>query len=158
MTDISGFRNLKMEFKHIENSQTQWNPNGVEGCDKETFLRNNPNADESIFKALDMNDDGYITKFEYYTTRNMDKNKDGNITDEERNKSCMERMKFSARRGIDKWFSIDRNRDGFQSNVEMKGWDIRNINGKNLEGVLSNDELAKKYDMKEEIIEDMQGS
>ena len=57
-------------------------------------------------------------------------------------------MKFSARRGIDKWFSLDKNRDGFQSNVEMKGWEIHCTNGKNLEGALSNGELAKKYNIK----------
>ena len=149
MTDINGFRDLKMEFKHIENSQTQWNPNGVEGCDKETFLRNNPNADKSIFKALDMNDDGYITEQEYnIAIYYLDENQDGKITDEERNKVCMEAMKFSARRGIDKWFSLDKNRDGFQSNVEMKGWDIHCTNGKTLEGALSNGELAKKYNIK----------
>lgn len=64
--------------------------------------------------------------------------------------------KFSAMCGIDKRFSIDRNRDGFQSNVEMNGWDIRCTSGKNLEGALSNDELAKKFNMKEESLEDMQ--
>lgn len=153
MTDI---RNLKMEYKHIENSQTAWNPNGVEGCDEETFLRNNRKADKSIFNALDINKDGYITEHEYNLTCAMDENKDGTVTDEERNNTCMEQMKYFARRGIDKWFKIDKDRDGKGSNVEWKSWDTYNQNGKTLEGPMSNEELAKKYNMKEEIVNDIQ--
>ncbi len=156
MTDITGFKNLKMEFKHIENSQTAWYPEGVNGCDKETFLRNNPHANESIFNALDFNGDGWITEQEYAMTKNMDVDGDGTVTDQERNNACMEGMKYFARRDINKWFSIDRNRDGLKSNVEQKGWSVRCNNGKNLDGALSNDELAKKYNMKEEIIGDIQ--
>lgn len=156
MTDVTGFRNLKMEYKHIENSQTAWNPDGINGCDEETFLRNNPKADKSIFNALDINKDGYIAEHEYNLTCNLDENQDGTVTDAERNKACMEQMKFLAKRGIDKWFKIDRNRDGKSSNVEMESWLTYNKNGKTLEGVMSNEALSKKYNMKEEIIGDIQ--
>ena len=38
--------NLKMDFKYIENSETAWNPNGVCGCDEESFIRSNPQAEK----------------------------------------------------------------------------------------------------------------
>lgn len=108
--------NLKMEFKHIENSQTFWNPDGINGCDEETFVKNNPNADKSVFAALDMNDDGYISEREYTCSVGM-AGEDGILTNSERNEACMEEMLFFARRGIDK------NRDGFGSNLEWASWD-----------------------------------
>lgn len=49
MTDLN-LNNLKMDFKYIENSETVWNPNGVKGCDEESFIRSNPQAGKSIFK------------------------------------------------------------------------------------------------------------
>ena len=61
-----------------------------------------------------------------------------------------------ANYGIDKWFKIDKNRDGFASNIEMESWNTFNMNGKTLEGVMSNEELSKKYNMNEKILEDMQ--
>lgn len=156
MTDLTGFHNLKMEYKLIENSQTAWNPNGVEGCDEETFLRNNKSADKSIFNALDINKDGYITESEYNLTCGLDENQDGTVTDAERNKACMKEMKFFARRDIDKWFKIDKNRDGKRSNIEIERWGAYNKNSKTLEGAMSNEALAKKYNMKEENIGDIQ--
>lgn len=157
MPDINNIHNLNLEYKHIENSQTAWNPNGVEGCDEETFLRNNKGIDKSIFNILDINNDGYITEQEYNLASGMDKNKDGVVTEKERNQACMNQMIMFAKRGIDKWFKIDKNRDGLGSNVEWKSWDTYNNNGKTLEGVMSNDELAKKYNLKEEIINNIQG-
>lgn len=143
-------RNLKMEFKHIENSQTPWNPDGINGCDKESFIKNNPNADKSVFAKLDMDDDGYISEREYKVSVGM-AGDDGILTDKERNDKCMEEMLFFARRGIDKWFKIDKDRDGFGSNIEWAAWDTYNCNNKTLEGPMSNSELAKKYNMKEVI-------
>lgn len=137
-------RNLKMEFKHIENSQTVWDPDGIKGCNEESFVKNNPLADKSIFKALDTNNDGYISEWEYNLAVGM-AGEDGILTDKERNDSCMEQMKFFAKRGIDKWFKIDKNRDGFANNIEMGAWNTYNKNGKTLEGSMSNDELAHKY-------------
>ena len=157
MTDINNIHNLKMEYKHIENSETCWIPNGVQGCDKETFIRNNPGINKSIFNVLDINKDGYITEQEYRWSRAMDENLDGVISDKERILPCMKQLKFDAKRDIDKWFSVDKNRDGFESTIEAQGWNIRNKNGKTLEGAMSNDEIAKKYNLKEEIICDMQG-
>ena len=157
MPDINNIHNLKLEYKYIEDSQTAWNPNGVEGCNEENFLRNNKGVDKSIFNALDINKDGYITESEYKLTCYMDKNQDGVVTEKERSQACMNQMKIFARRGIDKWFKVDKNRDGFGSNVEWKSWETYNNNGKTLEGAMSNDELAKKYNLKEEIINDIQG-
>lgn len=147
MSDLD-LRNLRMEFKHIENSQTDWNPDGIKGCDKESFVKNNPLADKSIFKALDTNNDGYVSEQEYNMALGM-AGEDGILTDKERNDSCMEQMKFFARRGIDKWFKIDKNRDGFASNVEFTSWNTYNQNGKTLEGSMSNAQISQKYNMKE---------
>lgn len=154
MTDLN-LNNLKMDFKYIENSETAWNPNGVNGCDEESFIRNNPNAGKSIFKELDFNKDGYISEQEFACAKNM-AGDDGILTDKERNDSCMEEMKFFARRGIDKWFKIDKDRDGFATNVEMESWSTYCENGKTLEGAMSNKQLANKYNMQEKIISDMQ--
>ncbi len=154
MADLD-LRNLKMEFKYIKNSETAWNPDGIKGDDKETFIKNNPGAGESVFTALDMNEDGYISEREYKHSVAM-AGEDGILTDKERNDSCMEQMLFFARRGIDKWFKIDKNRDGFGSNVEWHSWNIYNKNGKTLEGPMSNSELAAKYNMKEVIESDIQ--
>lgn len=156
MPDLTNIHNLKMEYKHIENSQTDWYPNGIVGCDEETFLRNNKGANKSIFASLDINQDGYITEQEYQRSCAMDVNNDGTVSKEERDNACMEQMKFFARREIDKWFKVDKNRDGFSSNVEWQSWLIYTKNGKTLEGAMSNEELSKKYNMNEKIIKDMQ--
>ena len=157
MTDSPNIHNLKMEYKHIENSKTTFNPKGVEGCDEQTFLRNNKGANKSIFNSLDINKDGYITEQEYSLSCALDLDNNGTVSKEERDNACMEQMKFFARREIDKWFKVDKNRDGFGSNVEWQSWSTYNKNGKTLEGSMSNEALSKKYNMKEEILEDMQG-
>lgn len=149
MTDLN-LNNLKMEFKHIENSENAWNPDGIEGCDEESFVRNNP-AEKSIFKELDFNNDGYISEQEFMCAKGM-AGEDGILADKERNDSCMEQMKYFARRDIDKWFKIDKNRDGLVSNVEEKSWDIYNNNGKTLEGSMSNEQLANKYNIQEKTV------
>lgn len=92
MADLN-LNNLKMDFKYIENSETAWNPNGVCGCDEESFIRSNPQAGKSIFKELDFNKDGYISEQEFACAKNM-AGDDGILTDKERNDSCMEEMKF----------------------------------------------------------------
>ena len=153
MSDID-LRNLKMEFKYIKNSETDFNPEGVSGCDKENFVKNNPNA-KSIFKELDFNKDGFISEQEYNMAINI-AGKDGILTDKEKNNYCMKQMKFFARRGIDKWFKVDRNRDGLASNVEWRGWETCNTNGKYLEGAMSNNELAQKYNIQEVNESDIQ--
>ena len=147
MADLN-LNNLKMDFKYIENSETAWNPNGVCGCDEESFIRSNPQAGKSIFKELDFNKDGYISEQEFACAKNM-AGDDGILTDKERNDSCMEEMKFFARRGIDKWFKIDKDRDGFATNVEMESWSTYCENGKTLEGAMSNKQLANKYNMQD---------
>lgn len=143
-----------MEFRPIENSNTDWNPNGIEGCDEETFVKNNPNAGKSIFAALDTNEDGYISKKEYDYAVSM-AGDDGILTDKERNNACMDEMLYFARREIDKWFKIDKNRDGFGDNIERGAWNTYNQNGKTLEGPMSGSELAYKYS-NETFTEDLQ--
>ena len=143
-----------MFFTKIENSEDAWNPEGVNGCTQESFVKNNPLAGKSIFNELDFNKDGYISESEWYTAQGI-AGEDGIMTNQEKNNSCINHMKYFARRGIDKWFKVDKNRDGYSSNVEEKAWGIFNSNGKTLNGPLSNEELAKEYGMQEKIEEDM---
>ena len=154
MADLTGFQNLKMEYKLIEDSKARFYPSGEQGCDEATFLRNNPNSSKSIFEALDLNKDGYVTEREYGYTLGMDKDGDGIVTDKERNDACMEQLLYFARRNVDKYFKVDRNRDGSISNVEDEAWRRMNKEDNTLDGGLSNRELAEKYNMKEELLKD----
>ena len=136
--------------------------NGCEGDEnfelsKEDFLKNICN-DESIFNQLDTNKDGKISIMESNLPQNMDIDKDGIVTDKERKKAAMEEAEFYAKRDVDKWFATDVNRDMIKSNVELKLLD--NLKCKeyreveyNKDGALTNDELAKKYNMQEASIE-----
>ena len=56
--------NLKMDFKYIENSETAWNPNGVCGCDEESFIRSNPQG-----KVFSRN--LILTKTDIFRNRNL---------------------------------------------------------------------------------------
>ena len=82
-----------------------------------------------------------------------DSNNDGIVTEKEL--ACMNQMKCSARREVDKWFSLDINRDGHWSNVEEKlgdhrmGGDALTYTG--LDASMSNEQLAQLYEMKETI-------
>lgn len=142
----------KMVFTEIKDSETAWHPNGIKGCDEETFLKINPAANKSIFQQLDIDNDGYVSEDEYGMTLEMDTDHDGIVTDTERNNACMQQMKIFARRGVDKWFKVDKNRDGFGSNIEWESWNRED--GKSKDGPLSNAELARKYNMEESLQED----
>ena len=64
MTDLN-LNNLKMDFKYIENSETVWNPNGVKGCDEESFIRSNPQAGKVFSRNL------ILTKTNIFRNRNL---------------------------------------------------------------------------------------
>lgn len=141
---------LKMVFTKIETSEDVWYTQGQNGCDEKTFIQNNRGVDKSIFTALDFNEDGYVTETEFNYAQAM-AGDDQILNNKEKEKFCMEEMKFFARRDVDKWFKVDKNRDGFGSNVEWESWRVYNSNGKTLEGPLSNEELSKKYGMPEVV-------
>lgn len=143
-------RNLKMNFTHIENSEDAWHPNGISGINKSEFLKLNSGINESIFKEIDFNSDGYISEDEYNMAVWIS-GEDGILTNQEKNDACMEEMLFFARREIDKWFKIDKNRDAQGSNVEWLGWYEYNDSGKTLVGQMSNEELEKYFNEKEVI-------
>ena len=157
-TKLTSLNKLVMNFKQ----QVIELKNGIlpksEVCiDENTFYKDNPLAKKSIFSMLDLNKDGYITEFEYSRVTFMDKNNDGNITKselEEHKNFCMREALYFARRNIDKWFTVDVNRDGYWSNVEEEMAKYRmaeNYDGKEhiMDASLSNDELSDKYLMKE---------
>lgn len=156
--DFSGFKNLVMNFKQqIIESKKKFSPNGEMCVDKATFYKDNPNADKSIFSKLDLDNDGYVSQFEFSRIKMLDTDGDGTISKseaEENKQNCMREAMFFARRNIDKWFTIDVNRDGQLSNVEEKMADYRmaeTCDNPNhiMDSALSNEELARKYMMQE---------
>ena len=156
--DFSGFKNLVMNFKQqIIESKKKFSPNGEMCVDKATFYKDNPNADKSIFSKLDLDNDGYVSQFEFSRIKMLDTDGDGTISKseaEENKQNCMREAMFFARRNIDKWFTIDVNRDGQWSNVEEKMADYRMAEicddpNHIMDSSLSNEELVKKYMMLE---------
>ena len=155
---FSGFKNLVMNFKQqVIESKKQFLPNGENCIDKETFYKDNPNVDKSIFAKLDLDNDGYVAEYEYLQIKNIDTNDDGIISKSEAEKykqNCMKEAMFFARRNIDKWFTIDVDRDGRWSNVEEEMAQYRMDESCEdrehmMDSSLSNEELAKKYMMAE---------
>ena len=167
MTDFSGFsgfKNLIMNFKQqVIESKKQFMPDGEMCVDKETFYKDNPKADKSIFSKLDFDNDGYISQREYLCIKLTDTNNDGVISDEEAQKNkqdCMEEALFFARRNIDKWFTVDVDRDGRWSNVETEMGEYRMAEICDdpehiMDSSMSNEELAQKYMMNETINDGM---
>ena len=155
---FSGFKNLIMNFRQqIIESKKQFMPEGEFCVDKETFCKDNPNVDKSIFSKLDLDNDGYVSQMEYLRVKSMDSDGDGKISNSEaeaNKKSCMEEAMFFARRNIDKWFTVDVDRDGHWSNVEEKMAEYRMSEicddpNHIMDSSLTNEELAKKYMMEE---------
>lgn len=162
MTDFTGFnyKDLVINFKKIIlEEQKQWYPNGINCIDKETFIKDNPNISQSIFEKMDFNHDGYISENEYNSLIRMDLDQDGKISENENNankENAMNQALFFARRNIDKWFTIDINRDGHWSNVEDYMATFRMDESNSLkdhqhDAAMSNSELANKYGMSETI-------
>ena len=144
--------NLNSFQKHIQTFMNHIKSTGETQVDEKTFLDKITN-DRSIFCMLDQNCDGKITEDEMQTVLQADANNDGIVTENEMN--CMKQLKFSARRTVDKWFSLDVNRDGHWSNIETKLGDKRMFENAasdtSLDASMSNEQLAELYNMKESI-------
>ena len=144
--------NLNSFQKHIQTFMNHVKSTGETQVDEKTFEEKITN-DRSIFCMLDQNRDGKISKDEMNAVFQADADNDGIVTDNEIR--CMNDMKFFARRTVDKWFSLDVNRDGHWSNVETKLGDKRMFEGAksdtSLDASMSNEQLSKLYNMKEKI-------
>lgn len=145
--------NLNSFQKHIQTFMNHIKSTGETQVDEKTFQEKITN-DKSIFYMLDQNCDGKVTENEMRTVLQADSNNDGIVTENEMN--CMNQMKFFAKRGVDKWFSLDINRDGHWSNVEEKLGDKRMFGElptsyTGLDSSMTNEQLAQLYDMKENI-------
>ena len=145
MSDI----NLNSFQKQIQTFMNHIKSTGETQVDEKTFLDRITN-DRSIFCMLDQNRDGKISEDEMRTVLQVDSNNDGIVTENEMN--CMKQLKIFAKRNVDKWFSLDINRDGHLSNVEEKLSTKRmSESDTSLEAAMSNEQLAKLYNMKEKI-------
>lgn len=149
MVDI----NLSSFQKHIDVFKNLIKTSGETSIDYQTF-QEKVTKDRSIFEMLDQNWDGKISEDEISTVLEADSNNDGVVTKNELD--CMNRMKWNARRTVDKWFSLDINRDGHWSNVEEKLGDKRMFGSApqtdlSLDASMSNEQLAQLYEMKENI-------
>ena len=148
MADI----NLNQFQKHVQNFMNIVKSSGDAKVDEQTFAEKVTN-DRSIFEMLDQNGDGKISEDEINTVLQADSDNDGIVTEKEL--ACMQELKFKAKRTIDKWFTLDINRDGHRSNVETKLGDHRMWGDAStytgLDAAMSNEKLEKLYDMKETI-------
>lgn len=144
--------NLNSFQKQIQTFMNHIKSTGETQVDEKTFEEKITN-DRSIFCMLDQNRDGKISEDEMNAIFQADADNDGIVTDNEIR--CMNDMKFFARRTVDKWFSLDVNRDGHWSNVETKLGDKRMFEGAesdtSLDASMSNEQLSKLYNMKEKI-------
>lgn len=142
------FNNIANKFWSL--TQNSENENTEIKLDLKTFTEKICN-DSSIFKQLDIDNDGYVTSREFGTIKNCDINGDGLVTDDEITNTALKQAKWTIRRHTDKWFICDLNRDGIWSNVETKFADKRMADEtySGLDGTLSNQELAEKYNLEE---------
>jgi len=147
MTSIN-LNNISLKFQSdILGSKTNFQTNGEKGCDEKTFKKLNPKAN-NLFKQLDTNKDGYISQNEWDIQSYM-AGEDKILTEKERKDTAMQEAKYFAARNIDKWFKLDRNRDGIITDPEQIAWGEACNDGKYTEGHLSTSELAKKYNIPE---------
>ncbi|MBE7704095.1 MAG: hypothetical protein E7Z89_08635 [Cyanobacteria bacterium SIG28] len=148
MVDI----NLSSFQKHIDVFKNLIKTSGETSIDSQTF-QEKVTKDRSIFEMLDQNWDGKISEDEINTVLESDSNNDGIVTGKEL--ACMNQMKFFAKRTVDKWFTLDVNRDGHWSNVEEKLGDHRMWGDAStytgLDAAMSNEQLAQLYEIKETI-------
>ena len=147
--NLSSFQKYAQSFINLVKST------GETKVDAQTF-QEKVTSDISIFEMLDQNGDGKISEDEVNTVLEADSDSDGIVT--EREFMCMEQMKFKARRTVDKWFSLDINRDGHRSNVETRLGDYRMFEKlcetyTGLDASMTNEQLAKLYGI-EEIVDD----
>ena len=91
---------------------------------------------ESLFTKLDKNKDGYITDYELaqagYSGKEL---------------YAMSDALFMAQRNVNKWIMLDKDKNGLQSNIEAKMWDIHNTDQNHKIGELTPEQFAKKYNM-----------
>lgn len=145
--------NLNSFQKHLEVFKNLVQTTGDTKIDEQTF-QEKVTKDRSIFEMLDQNRDGKISEDEISTVLEADSNNDGVVTKNEL--ACMNGMKWNVRRTVDKWFSLDINRDGHWSNVEEKLGDKRMFGSASqtdlsLDASMTNEQLAQLYEMKENI-------
>lgn len=109
------------------------------------------NFNMSIWEIIDSNRDNIITENEINNLLQADFNNDGLVTKKE--KIDLEQIIFAARRTADKWFTVDVDRDGHWSNVEMQMSQKRmgDNTDTSLEASMTNRELENLYNIKEEI-------
>ena len=121
--------------------------------DEQTFTDKVTN-DRSIFEMLDQNKDGKISQDEIETLCQADSDSNGIVTENELR--CMQQMKFFAKRTVDKWFTLDIDRDGHWSNVENQLGEKRMFGSlpetdTSTDAAMTNKQLAKLYNMRETI-------
>lgn len=149
MADI----NLNSFQKHVQKFMNIVKSSGNTKVDEQTFVEKVTN-NKSIFAMLDQNLDGKISQDEIETVCQADSNNDGVVTKNEL--ICMQDMKFFARRAVDKWFTLDINRDGHWSNVEYQLGNKRMFDriaatDTSTDAAMTNEQLAKLYNMQETI-------
>ena len=149
MADI----NLSSFQKHVQNFMNIVKSSGDAKVDEQTFTEKVTN-DRSIFAMLDQNHDGKISQDEIETVCQADSDNDGIVTENELR--CMQQMKFFAKRTVDKWFTLDVNRDGHWSNVENQLGEKRMFGSipetdTSTDAAMTNEQLAKLYNMRETI-------
>jgi hypothetical protein len=139
------------QFKEtLQNYFSNISDENDKSIDKKTFEKLINNS--SIFKQLDLNNDGEISRQEFYVVLGSDENQDGIVTKDEIHNKAYKEAEYFAKRNIDKWFTIDINRDGYMSNVEEKMGEYRmNELDTNLYASMTNDELASEFKMTETI-------
>lgn len=87
----------------------------------------------------------------------LDKDKNGKISYEELlaagysgdDLNAMSEAIFKAERNVNKWMRIDADRNGVRNNIEEAIWKNHNDNGGHLDGDLTPEQFAKKYNLKE---------
>ena len=149
MADI----NLSSFQKHVQNFMNIVKSSGDAKVDEQTFTEKVTN-DRSIFEMLDQNHDGKISQDEIETVCQADSDNDSIVTENEL--ICLQQMKFFAKRTVDKWFTLDVNRDGHWSNVENQLGEKRMFGSipetdTSTDAAMTNEQLAKLYNMRETI-------
>ena len=149
MADI----NLSSFQKHVQNFMNIVKSSGDAKVDEQTFTEKVTN-DRSIFEMLDQNHDGKISQDEIETVCQADSDNDSIVTENEL--ICLQQMKFFAKRTVDKWFTLDVNRDGHWSNVENQLGEKRMFGSipetdTSTDAAMTNEQIAKLYNMRETI-------
>ena len=95
---------------------------------------NNTNNNSSLFKKLDKNNDGKITKIELFNAGYDQKEIPG-----------MWQVIFFAEREVNKWFTLDKNKDGYMDNIEMAMWALHNNNPDGIIEDMTIEQFAERF-------------